>query len=120
MGAALVGPNCCICSACLWMLSWWRVAVCWFWMEFAMLSSQSTASASTVAQANSEPSLTPLILFAASPGTITGVITFLGAHTAELPITALVLPSAVMVTWFVALFFALLHRQTRRWWIHSC
>ncbi|MDG4561179.1 MAG: MarC family protein [Candidatus Competibacter sp.] len=78
------------------------------WMGFAMLSSQSTASASTVAQANSEPSLTPLILFAASPGTITGVITLSAAHTRlKLPITALVaIVVAVMVTWFVMLFFA--------------
>ncbi|MEZ5600419.1 MAG: MarC family protein [Candidatus Competibacteraceae bacterium] len=73
-----------------------------------MLSSQSTASASTVAQANSEPSLTPLILFAASPGTITGVITLSAAHTRlKLPITALVaIVVAVMVTWLVMLFFA--------------
>jgi len=74
------------------------------WMGFSMLSSQSAASASTVAQANSEPSLTPLILFVASPETITGVITLSAAHAQlKLPVTALLaIAVAVMITWFVS------------------
>ena len=46
------------------------------WMGFSMLSGQPAAAA-----AKSMQSLTPLILFAASPGTITGVITLSVAHT---------------------------------------
>jgi multiple antibiotic resistance protein len=60
------------------------------WMGFSMLSGQSFASTSTAAQSNSDPSLTHLILFAASPGTITGVITIAAAHTRlKLPVTPL-------------------------------
>ena len=49
--------------------------------------------------------LTPLILFAASPGTITGVITLSAAHSRlDLPITALVaVVVASAVTWLVLL-----------------
>jgi multiple antibiotic resistance protein len=48
-------------------------------------------------------SLTPLILFAASPGTITGVITLAVAHTKlALPVTALVaVVVAALVMWIV-------------------
>ncbi len=45
------------------------------WMGFSMLKGQQTESASPAANSNSGVPLTPLILFAASPGTITGVIT---------------------------------------------
>lgn len=78
------------------------------WMGFSMLSSQPAASASTVAHANSEPSLTPLILFAASPGTITGVITLSAAHTQlKLPVTALLaIAVTIMITWLAMLLFA--------------
>lgn len=57
------------------------------WMGFGMLSRQASS-----AEPASTKSLTPLILFAASPGTITGVITIAAAHTrlAPLPVTALV------------------------------
>jgi multiple antibiotic resistance protein len=55
-------------------------------------------------------SLTPVILFAASPGTITGVITLAVAHNKlELPITALV---AVMVA--VAVLWILMWLMSRR------
>ena len=49
--------------------------------------------------------LTPLILFAASPGTITGVITLSAAHSRlDLPVTALVaVVVASAVTWVVLL-----------------
>ncbi len=51
-------------------------------------------------------SLTPVILFAASPGTIPGVITLAVAHTKlALPVTALV-AVAVAVTWVAMLAMA--------------
>jgi multiple antibiotic resistance protein len=53
-------------------------------------------------------SLTPVILFAASPGTITGVITLAVAHAKlELPVTALVaIVVAVLATWIVLVLVA--------------
>jgi multiple antibiotic resistance protein len=73
------------------------------WMGFSMLSGQATASMSVNAPKNSGASLTPLVLFAASPGTITGVITLSAAHTGlDLPVTALVaIAVAGLVTWLV-------------------
>jgi multiple antibiotic resistance protein len=49
--------------------------------------------------------LAPLVLFAASPGTITGVITLSAAHTGlDLPVTALVaIAVAGLVTWITLL-----------------
>ena len=41
------------------------------WMGFSMLSGQATSPKSQNAPSNSGASLTPLVLFAASPGTIT-------------------------------------------------
>jgi multiple antibiotic resistance protein len=73
------------------------------WMGFRMLSGHGASPASP--PENSEASLTPLILFAASPGTITGVITLSAAHSRlDLPITALVaVVVASAVTWLVLL-----------------
>jgi multiple antibiotic resistance protein len=51
------------------------------WMGFSMLSGQVTSPMSASAPSNSGASLAPLVLFAASPGTITGVITLSAAHT---------------------------------------
>ena len=67
------------------------------WMGFSMLRG------STAPSGDGSPSLTPLILFAASPGTITGVITLSVAHSrTELPVSALVaVAAAVLVTWLV-------------------
>ncbi len=61
------------------------------WIGFGMLRGNSTNSQPSGDGAASENrSLTPLILFAASPGTITGVITLAVAQTRhELPVTAL-------------------------------
>ena len=75
------------------------------WMGFAMLSGQATSSTSGKASPNSGASLTPLVLFAASPGTITGVITLSAAHTGlDLPVTALVaIAVAGILTWLVLL-----------------
>jgi multiple antibiotic resistance protein len=73
------------------------------WMGFCMLSGQG--SSPTSLPAKSQAALTPLILFAASPGTITGVITLSAAHSRlDLPVTALVaVVVASAVTWFVLL-----------------
>jgi multiple antibiotic resistance protein len=61
------------------------------WMGVGILSGQQAAPSSPTADVNTDTSLTPLILFAASPGTITGVITIAAAHTQlKLPITVLV------------------------------
>lgn len=78
------------------------------WMGFSMLSSQGSSSMSRNASSNSRASLTPLILFAASPGTITGVITLSAAHTGlDLPVTALVAVAvAGLLTWLVLLLVA--------------
>jgi multiple antibiotic resistance protein len=78
------------------------------WMGFSMLSGRAAASTSPVAGSNPGPSLTPLILFAASPGTITGVITISAAHTQlKLPVTALLAIAVAMVSmWLVMLLFA--------------
>ncbi len=73
------------------------------WMGFAMLSGQPAA-----VDAKSTPSLTPLILFAASPGTITGVITLSVAHTRmELPVTSLIaIGVATGITWLAMVLVA--------------
>ena len=75
------------------------------WMGFSMLSGQATSPTSGDAPSHSGASLTPLVLFAASPGTITGVITLSAAHTGlDLPVTALVaIAVAGLVTWLVLL-----------------
>ena len=72
------------------------------WMGFSMLKGGSHDSADD-SPSEGPPSLSPLILFAASPGTITGVITISVAHTGtELPITALIaIGIAALVTWIV-------------------
>ena len=77
------------------------------WMGFSMLSGKSSAS-DPAKRSDAEPSLTPLILFAASPGTVTGVITISAAHTQlKLPVTALVaIVVATLVTWLVMLLAA--------------
>jgi multiple antibiotic resistance protein len=80
------------------------------WMGFSMLSGKASTASSPAAGADSTPSLTPLILFAASPGTITGVITIAAAHTRLLfPTTALVaIGVAVATTWLIMMLTAIL------------
>lgn len=71
------------------------------WMGFSMLRG-------VAAESGDNSSLTPLILFAASPGTITGVITLAVAHSgSELPVTALTaVAAATLVTWLVMVLLA--------------
>jgi multiple antibiotic resistance protein len=73
------------------------------WMGFAMLSGQPAP-----VDAKSTPSLTPLILFAASPGTITGVITLSVAHTRmTFPLTSFIaIGVATGITWLAMVLVA--------------
>ena len=72
------------------------------WIGFGMLRGTPTGSQEPAdGAANENRSLTPLILFAASPGTITGVITLAVAHDRQtIPVTAL---TAVVVGTLVML-----------------
>ena len=79
------------------------------WIGFTMLSANAApAQEAPKDSADPKPSMTPLILFAASPGTITGVITLAVAHSKTLlPVTALVAVAvATVVLWFVMVFVA--------------
>ncbi|QDS97564.1 MarC family protein [Adhaeretor mobilis] len=72
------------------------------WMGFSMLNAKQESAPSSKTQAlRSNPPLTPLIMFAASPGTITGVITIAADHSgSEFPWTAIVaVCAAIVVTW---------------------
>jgi multiple antibiotic resistance protein len=61
------------------------------WIGASMLRSAQDKPASGSPENSRSTSLTPLILFAASPGTITGVITVAAAHGKRpLPITAII------------------------------
>jgi small neutral amino acid transporter SnatA (MarC family) len=73
------------------------------WIGFSMLRGKSAPVPN--AAGDQKRSLTPLILFAASPGTITGVITLAVVHTKLLlPVTALVAVAvATVVMWIVML-----------------
>ena len=74
------------------------------WIGFAMLRGNSPqAQDSSKYRTAAKRSLGPVILFAASPGTITGVLTLAVAHTKlALPITALVaVVVATVVLWGV-------------------
>lgn len=73
------------------------------WMGFIMLRGNSSPTSSSAADDQDNPSLTPLILFAASPGTITGVITLAVSHSeGDVPVTALVsVVVAIAITWVV-------------------
>ena len=78
------------------------------WIGVGMLkSTQEGASAGAAQVANSGASLAPLILFAASPGTIMGVITIAAAHEKRfLPVTAIVGVLVTLVVLSVALVMA--------------
>jgi multiple antibiotic resistance protein len=79
------------------------------WIGFTMLRSNSAPAQDHSKEADDEKrSVTPLILFAASPGTITGVITLAVAHAKlRLPVTALVaVAEATAAMWIVMLLMA--------------
>src|SRR5262249_62040320 len=69
------------------------------WIGFSMLRGNSTQTQDPSKDRGAETrSLAPVTLFAASPGTITGVITLAVAHTKlALPVTALVAAAAATV-----------------------
>jgi small neutral amino acid transporter SnatA (MarC family) len=72
------------------------------WMGFSMLRSKETgADDPHKLSADGQPSITPLVLFGASPATITGVITLAVSHAGFLlPITAIVAVAVgCLVTW---------------------
>jgi multiple antibiotic resistance protein len=85
------------------------------WIGFSMLRGSPSTGAGSTEGASSVPSLTPLILFAASPGTITGVITVAVAHSRlALPITALVAVGvATFVLWAVLLIAIRAQKKTK-------
>jgi multiple antibiotic resistance protein len=77
------------------------------WIGCSLLRGHSVnVDRSTKVDTTGTRSLTPVILFAASPGTITGVITLAVAHAKlALPVTALVAVAiAALVTWIVMVF----------------
>ena len=78
------------------------------WIGFSMLSGNPAAdSKSSQAATTGQVSLSPLILFAASPGTITGVITLAVAHSRlDIPVTALVAIGVVSLLLWLALLVA--------------
>ncbi len=90
------------------------------WMGFLMLRGTSSPTADHGGEGD-DVSLTPLILFAASPGTITGVITLSVAHTgAELPVTALVaVVAALAITWLVMIAVARSAGQKKQGLMHD-
>ncbi|EIC20767.1 MarC family protein [Thiorhodovibrio frisius] len=80
------------------------------WMGFSMLSSGGAASSSTApaTKTGAKVSLAPVILFAASPGTITAVISIAVSHTpSAFPITALIAVAvATLIAWLTMWLFA--------------
>jgi multiple antibiotic resistance protein len=90
------------------------------WMGFLMLRGTSSPTAASKEEED-EASLTPLILFAASPGTITGVITLSVSHSPiGLPMTALAGVVIVLAfTWLVMIVVARSAGKTRRGLLHD-
>lgn len=78
------------------------------WMGFSMLKGSSHTTSPQTEKKPDGRSVTPLILFAASPGTITGVITLSLNHSGTaLPITALMAVVVVVaLTWAIMLLAA--------------
>ncbi len=80
------------------------------WMGFTMLSGRNASSGTTESAtgAGSEASLAPVILFAASPGTITAVISIAVSHTpSAFPVTALVAVTlTILIAWLTMWLFA--------------
>ena len=67
-----------------------------------LLKSQSEPDNSPPSEEVKKKSIAPLILFAASPGSITGVITLSVANNTNIPITTLLaITTALIITWCV-------------------
>ena len=79
------------------------------WIGFSMLNTADPNNQSQRAtEANQSTQLSPLIMFAASPGTITGVITLASNHTRnEFPITALVAVISVTTIMWLAILLSI-------------
>lgn len=75
------------------------------WIGVTMFGQGESKPSATSREAGS---LGPLIMFAASPGTITGVITIAASHAGtDLPVSALIaVVVAVLVTWIVIIALA--------------
>jgi len=78
------------------------------WIGISMLGAKAAPAQENKEGVGEKPSITPLIMFAASPGTITGVITLAVAHSKlDLPITALVaIAVATAAMWLVMVLMA--------------
>jgi multiple antibiotic resistance protein len=80
------------------------------WMGFTMLRSNTDSEKRQIHSDNANPSLSPLIMFAASPGTITGVITLAVTHSKKtFPVStlvAIVVAVAVTLLVMIAISFA--------------
>lgn len=79
------------------------------WIGIGMLKGGSdNQQAQQATDVSQSPVLTPLILFAASPGTITGVITLASNHTRnDFPITALIAVVAVTLIMWLAILLSI-------------
>ena len=90
------------------------------WLGFSMLRGLPPGPPAT-ASPDANPSLTPLILFAASPGTITGVITISVAHAKSgIPVTALVaVAEATTVMWLLVVLVARLGGKGSGGFVHD-
>lgn len=88
------------------------------WIGCSMLSGNpSIGKGSSTHSTPQQPTLSPLILFAASPGTITGVITLAISHSGrDIPVTALVAVTiGSLVMWlFILTAIVLSSRSTGR------
>jgi len=96
------------------------------WIGFIILRGNSSPTCAVESENGSddqptETSLTPLILFAASPGTITGVITIAVSHSQHtVPVTALVSVAAtVAITWVVLLLSARTSEKRKQGLMHD-
>ena len=114
-----LASGCWACSAYRWTPSWWPEAACWPGSSSNAARKPPTGSQGACdGAANENRSLTPLILFAASPGTITGVITLAVAHARlTVPLTALTaVVVGTLVMWLVialAVYFGVASRRDR-------
>jgi multiple antibiotic resistance protein len=92
------------------------------WIGLSMLRADSApAQDPSKEKADEKRSITPVILFAASPGTITGVITLAVTHAElELPVTALVAVAlSTAVLWMVMMLMGRGQTRAPRGFVHD-